>query len=152
VLIVALLLGFVSKEAFAQSLPPATSDDQMGLQPYQAYHGGDIDSISLSTGTLNLNFPFLSYPQRGKLHLSFNLYYNNQWQHQGEYCITVQNRNECIWMWGHTLVQSPLPIARSNVFIDSAQHMQVTGTNPILIEKTSFYRDCALALTGPAIR
>ena len=40
----------------------------MGLQAYQSYHDGDFDVINLSSGTLNLNLPFLSYPQRGELH------------------------------------------------------------------------------------
>jgi RHS repeat-associated protein len=110
----------------AQTLPSTTSDDQMGMQPYQSYHGGDIDVVSLSTGTLNVNLPFLSYPQRGKLHLSFNLFYNNQWQHRGEECPL---HSTCMWIWGYPLPESTLPIERSDMFVGSAQQFDVTGSD-----------------------
>jgi len=127
-----LLAFFFSQVAHAQTLPAVTSDDQMGMQPYQSYHGGDIDSISLGTGTLNLNVPFLSYPQRGKLHLSFNLFYNNQWQHQGELCVNIPNPPPCTWYWGWTTVGSPLPIERSDAFVGSAQAFAVPGAGVAL--------------------
>jgi hypothetical protein len=81
-----LVLAFFSASllllvAQGQSLPAPTSSAFTGEQPYQSYHGGDIDSINLSNGRLALNFPLLSYPQRGSLHLSFNLMYNNEPQH-----------------------------------------------------------------------
>ena len=38
------LLEILSSSVRAQTLPPTTSDDQQGMQPYQSYHGGDIDS------------------------------------------------------------------------------------------------------------
>ena len=50
-----LVSGAISKPVEAQSLPPQTSDDQMGLAPYQSYAGGNIDSIGLSSGTLSIN-------------------------------------------------------------------------------------------------
>ena len=109
----------------AQTLPPTTSDDQMGMQPYQSYNGGDIDSISLTSGTLNLNMPFLSYPQRGKLHFSFNLFYNNQQQHRGLLC---PPHVACIWIWGYPGA-GPLPIERSDVFVGSMQEFAVVGTD-----------------------
>jgi hypothetical protein len=46
-----LLVCLFSQAVQAQTLPPATSDDQMGEQAYQSYHGGDIDSISLTNCT-----------------------------------------------------------------------------------------------------
>jgi RHS repeat-associated protein len=111
--------------AQAQTLPNPTSDDQMGMQPYQSYHGGDIDVVNLSTGTLNLNMPFLSYPQRGKLHLSFNLYYNNEWQHRGKLC---PPHVSCEWIWGYNSSEGG-PLERSDVFVGSAQQFEVAGTN-----------------------
>jgi hypothetical protein len=72
--IIPFLFG-AAKTLHAQTLPPPLSDDQLGLQPFESYHGGAIDAISLSTGTLNIKMPFLTYPQRGKLQLSFDLLY-----------------------------------------------------------------------------
>jgi RHS repeat-associated protein len=119
-----LLIGVFSKVIYAQTLPPATSDDQMGDQAYQSYHGGDIDSISLANGTLTLKFPFLSYPQRGKLHLDFNLMYNNQPQHQGQFCAPPPAK--CVWLWGYpAAIGGELPLERGDVFVGLAQ--QVSG-------------------------
>ena len=118
----------VVEPARGQTLPPETSDDQMGIQAYQSYHGGDIDVVSLTTGTLNLNLSFLSYPQRGKLHFSFNLLYNNQQQHQAEFC---PPHGACEWIWGYTPFppSATLPLERSDVFVAPAQAMLVWGTN-----------------------
>src|SRR5579864_6968872 len=111
--------------ASAQSLPPVTSDDQMGEQAYQSYHGGDIDSVSLTTGTLTLNTAFLSYPQRGKLQLDFNLMYNNQPQHQGELCTTPPN-SKCIWMWGYPK-GGAFPVERGDAYVGWAHQLGLVG-------------------------
>jgi hypothetical protein len=132
-----LLLTVIAIPAHAQTLPPPTSDDQMGLQPYQSYHGGDIDVINLSSGTLNLNLPFLSYPQRGELHFGFNLFYNDQSQHITQYCPPKLN---CTLYWGLTLTESPLPIERSDVYVGLAQQIEVVGTNvPETIGTSTYY-------------
>ena len=90
--------GLLLATAFSQSYPPTMADDQAGEQAYMSYHGGDIDSVGLTNGTLSLNFPFLSYPQRGKLHLSFNLIYHNGPQHQGQFCVTANGKQICNWL------------------------------------------------------
>src|SRR5712692_10471426 len=75
----ALLFVLAASFAWAQSPPPTTPDDQMGFSSYQSYHGGDIDSINLSTGTPGLDLSLLSYPQRSSdLHVGFHLYYNGK--------------------------------------------------------------------------
>lgn len=52
---------------------------ETGLNPYQTYQGGNIDSINLFNRGLNVDIPLISYPQRGgKLHLDFDLHYLNQ--------------------------------------------------------------------------
>ena len=96
----------------------------MGEQAYQSYHGGDIDSVSLTNGTLSLNFPFLSYPQRGKLNLSFNLMYNNQAQHQGQLCLPAPAG--CKWMWGYPS-GGALPIEKSDVYVGWANQFGLVG-------------------------
>jgi RHS repeat-associated protein len=115
--------------AYAQSPAPSTADDQMGTQPYQSYHGGDIDSVGLTTGTLSLHFPFLAYPQRGKLSFSFDLMYNNQPQHPGYHCgpSVLGKPPVCVWAWGFTFDTSPLPLEKGDVFVGWGQQVALTG-------------------------
>jgi RHS repeat-associated protein len=52
---------------------------ETGLNPYQSYQSGNIDSINMFNRGLNVDIPLISYPQRGgKLHLDFVLHYLNQ--------------------------------------------------------------------------
>ena len=66
------------------SLAPSTfaqqdQDFETGLNPYQTYQAGNIDSINLLNHGLNVDIPLISYPQRGgKLSLAFDLHYINQ--------------------------------------------------------------------------
>jgi hypothetical protein len=83
-----LLYIFDGPPASGQTLPNLTASDQLGIQPNGSYHGGDIDAVGLTNGTLTLNSPFLSYPQRGNLQLSFDLMYSNLPQHYGQRCVT----------------------------------------------------------------
>ncbi len=115
-----MLLGISSTSVHGQTLPPTTSDDQQGMQPYQSYHGGDIDSINLSTGMLNLDVPFLSYPQRGSLHLSFNLYYNDSPQHLKQIC---PQQGTCVWEWEGSNYPN----------VAWAQDVTVSGTNMAVV-------------------
>jgi len=67
---------------FLLKVPAANAQDlaglEQGIKPYGSYHGGDIDSISMVNGSLTLNIPIISYPQRGgKLHMAFVLVYAN---------------------------------------------------------------------------
>lgn len=53
-------------------------DFNSGWTPYQTYQGGDIDSVDMATGSLNLHIPLISFPQRGgRLRLNFVLNYNS---------------------------------------------------------------------------
>src|SRR5215467_14658096 len=75
--IVAVALVLLCGSAFAQSNP---NEDQ-GLKPYDSWHGGDLDSVSLTNGGLNIHIPLVSFPQRGNLDLSFFVRYSNkQWR------------------------------------------------------------------------
>jgi YD repeat-containing protein len=65
---------------------------EQGLKPYGAYHGGDIDSVSLNNGNLVLHIPLISYPQRGNLHFAVSLFNNDEnWE---GYC---KVQNPCLW-------------------------------------------------------
>jgi hypothetical protein len=57
----------------AQDLP----DVAQGLQPYGAYHGGDLDSVSMMNGGLTIKIPLVSYPQLGSLSLSYSVIFNS---------------------------------------------------------------------------
>ena len=117
----------VALPASAQSLPPQTADDQMGAQPFQSFHGGEIDHIGLANGTLNVDKEFLSYPQRGQLHLDFHLYYNNQPQHLAQFCSPTQPP-QCNYLWGYTPAPTFLPLEKGDVFVGWAQQVALSGT------------------------
>jgi RHS repeat-associated protein len=65
-----------------------------GIKPYGAYHGGDIDVVSFDNGKLDLHIPLLSYPQRGKLQMSFTVRYNNPGYSLYQTCIL---KNPCTY-------------------------------------------------------
>lgn len=55
-------------------------NEEQGLKPYDSLHGGDLDSVSLTSGGLTLHIPLASFPQRGALDLSFFIRFSNkQW-------------------------------------------------------------------------
>ena len=63
---------------FALSPVQAQNFIDTGLQPYHAYHGGNIDHINLDNGNLTVTIPLVSYPQRGNsLAMTFALVFNN---------------------------------------------------------------------------
>jgi RHS repeat-associated protein len=57
----------------AQDLP----DVAQGLTPYTAFHGGDLDSVSMTNGGLTIKIPLVSYPQLGSLSLSYSVVFNS---------------------------------------------------------------------------
>jgi len=126
-----LLVVLVGGSLMAQTLPPLNADDQLGSQSFQSYHGGDIDHIGLANGTLTLDSPFLSYSQRGQLHLDFHLYYNNQPQHIGQLCIPnpPPNTPPCFLRWGFSSAPPPLPVEKGDVFVGWAQQIALVGAN-----------------------
>jgi RHS repeat-associated protein len=144
VLLILLLCAF-SSLSIAQTLPPTTADDQAGEQAYMSYHGGDIDSISLSNGSLSLNFPFLSYPQRGKLHVSYNLMYHDSPQHQGYLCITAAGKTNCTWTWGYGAVCCALGVTwAQDLQLHGQSISKVTGTGDG--QTTWYYSNVALQM------
>jgi hypothetical protein len=65
-----------STTAAAQTNP----NEEQGLKPYDSWHGGELDSVSLTGGGLTLHIPLASFPQRGDLDLSFFIRYSSkQW-------------------------------------------------------------------------
>lgn len=56
-------------------------NEQQGLKPYDSLHGGDVDSVSLPSGSLSLHIGLAAFPQRGDIPLDFSLRYSSKaWQ------------------------------------------------------------------------
>ena len=73
------LLGVMLAGSFPVLAQINPNEDQ-GLKPYDSFHGGDLDSVSLTSGGLSLHIPLASFPQRGNLDLSFMVSFSNkQW-------------------------------------------------------------------------
>jgi RHS repeat-associated protein len=74
-LLVSLIL-MCSFVAPAQNNP----NEEQGLKPYDTWHGGDLDSTSVTSGGTSLHIPLASFPQRADLDLSFFVSSSNkQW-------------------------------------------------------------------------
>jgi RHS repeat-associated protein len=78
VMLVAMVVGVGS--ARAQDDPNFES----GFRAFASYHGGNIDQINLFNGGLLVDIPLISYPQKGKLKLSYTLHYQNQGDYSNE--------------------------------------------------------------------
>src|SRR5579859_6594040 len=73
------LFFFISLAALALAQNNINIDQ--GLKPYDTWHGGDIDSVSMTNGGLFIKIPLASFPQRGNLDLSFFARFSSkQWQ------------------------------------------------------------------------
>ena len=89
-----LIAGSIS--AFGQA------DDQTleaGFKPYGSYHGGDLDSINLSTGNLMLHIPVVGYPQRGEISYTAQLIYNNKGWSVFSNCNSQTGACSPEWQW-----------------------------------------------------
>ncbi|MHB8652643.1 MAG: hypothetical protein ACYDA9_02060 [Terriglobia bacterium] len=87
------LLGPRSTPLTAQDAP----EFEIGLKPYGTFHGGDIDSVSLTNGNLTVHASLWSNSQRGgKLTKALTILYNNK----GWYLKTTCSRlGGCIQSW-----------------------------------------------------
>jgi YD repeat-containing protein len=58
-------------------------NEEQGMKAYDSWHGGDLDSISMTNRGLVLHIPLVSFPQRGNLDLSFFVTHSTkQWRVQ----------------------------------------------------------------------
>src|SRR5208282_908731 len=86
-------VAFAAQPADAQDNP----DFEIGLKPYGSYHGGNIDQVNLGNGSLSVDIPLISYPQRGgKLTLDFALHYFNGSSYQTLTCYSEPFGSECV--------------------------------------------------------
>ncbi|HZU33270.1 MAG TPA: hypothetical protein VFB79_19300, partial [Candidatus Angelobacter sp.] len=74
---VAVAIIILTIPVLAQNNP----NEEQGLKPYDSFQGGDLDSVSLTNGSLVLHIPLASFPQRGNLDLGFLVRYSSkQWR------------------------------------------------------------------------
>jgi hypothetical protein len=97
VVLVAMIAGI--RSARAQNDP----NFDTGFKPFGAYHGGNIDHVNLTNGGLNVDIPLMSYPQKGKLKLSYTLHYENFGDYSNVIYVTTQGGYKYhYWAdWGH---------------------------------------------------
>jgi hypothetical protein len=80
VLPIVLLLA-LAPQAIAQEQEP--QEFREGLRPYDTLRGGNIDSISMSTGEVTFHIPIWSFPQRGQLKLDLFLF-GKTWKYRAK--------------------------------------------------------------------
>lgn len=125
------VLVLCAASAYCQNNDDPTMD--VGFKPYGSYHGGDIDSVNLSNGFLNLHIPLVEYPQRGALNYSAQIIYNN---HRGWSVIPdCINENTChpVWAWkgGGVTLDTDSPdffTAGPGPYVKSSKFIVYTGT------------------------
>ena len=47
---------------------------EAGIVPYRSYQDGQFDSVDTLNGNVLIHIPLVSFPQRGRVHLSFSRY------------------------------------------------------------------------------
>jgi hypothetical protein len=115
-----------------------------GLRPFDSLHGGNIDSISMTNGSLSLHIPFWSFPQRGdKIKLDFFILYQ-------PISYSVREQREAGYSW-------KVRGSRNGPYIDETQRIEVsskfcTAFSPIgytyYVAKTSAAASHQLANAG----
>ena len=102
---IAVILFFSSIFLLSTSQAQTNVNEDQGLKPYDSWHGGDLDSISMTNGSLTLHIPLVSFPQRGNLDLSFTAYSNTKQWVLVPTCFNdpINGGQTCNWNW------KPLP-------------------------------------------
>jgi RHS repeat-associated protein len=78
-------------------------NQEQGLKPYDSWHGGDLDSVSLTSGSLSLHIPLASFPQRGNLDLSFMVRFSSKQWYVHTHCVTNRFGGQtCTYNWAPT--------------------------------------------------
>src|SRR5581483_11178118 len=84
-----LLLIIIALSVWARS--QENPNIEQGLKPYGSFQGGNIDSVDLTNGNLNIKVPLWSVPQRGALKFNYSIVYNHKnWYNKllcsGQHC------------------------------------------------------------------
>jgi RHS repeat-associated protein len=121
-----LLLLLTATAARGQTTP----DAEEGMKPYGSFHGGEIDSVSLTSGKLTLNLPLASYPQRGgKINLTFSENYVNPALSLAKICPPHSN---CI----NVAERIGLGLYKIDDFWPSVGSVEVVGANGVDVGST----------------
>lgn len=74
-----LLCGLLFLTAYIRPIQAQDNPDfEIGVKPYGTYMEGNIDNVNIGNGSLDVDIPLISYPQRGgKLKLDFSVHYFN---------------------------------------------------------------------------
>jgi hypothetical protein len=59
-----MLLGVMLARSFP-GLAQTNVNEEQGMKRYDSWHGGDLDSVSMTNGGMVLHIPLVSFPQRG---------------------------------------------------------------------------------------
>jgi len=122
------IVAFICVPIVSGQTTNITPDTEVGMKPYGAFHGGDIDQVSLSSGKLILNIPLLSYPQRGgKINLGYGLRWQNLTPDVSQVC--YQTSDTCS-LGGDRSVGAEYP--GTLVFLDNLAWSAGGGTSPTL--------------------
>src|SRR5882724_4395787 len=95
------LLGVMLAGNFSV-LAQTNVNEEQGMKPYDSFHGGDLDSVSMTNGGMVLHIPLVSFPQRGNLDLSFSVYASSKsWQTRVNVveCANPNDPNGCTPQW-----------------------------------------------------
>jgi RHS repeat-associated protein len=141
---------------FCSASIPAQSDPdfETGLKPFGSYHGGNIDTVNLSNGSLNIDIPLMSYPQRGgKLKLGFDFRMSNfsYYYTVGYISCPDESGNECATTDWETpgdfvgFTQESVPIATSSWTDDGSEYL---GQSQITTPDQAIHQMGLTALTG----
>lgn len=118
-----LILCFIALPAFGQDDP----NFEIGLKPYGSYHMGNIDTVSVGNGSLALDIPLISYPQRGgKLKLDFSFHYFNEGMYADQTCYPPP-ASICYWVPGSTNDLASGIIEKGGVWVSGTAASGLTG-------------------------
>ena len=77
-------------------------NEEQGIKPYDSFHGGDLDSVSMTNGGLVLHIPLVSFPQRGNLDLGFSVFASSKSWYMRVNAVECANPNDpngCTPFW-----------------------------------------------------
>jgi len=96
-------------------------NEEQGLKPYDSWHGGDLDSVSLTNGGLSLHIPLASFPQRGNVDLSFMVRFSSKQWYVRTHCVNnPRGGQNCTYSWA--------PMGNSGAQIVSSVDWWMQGT------------------------
>lgn len=91
-------LVFACLAASVASVAQSNPSTDEGMKPYDSFHGGAIDSISMTSGNLFAHKQLYSSAQRGRATLTLSMQYNNKGYRLQTACTTTTT-TVCDYTW-----------------------------------------------------